>query len=114
MRTLKFALLLLAATSSFGFAAHRVRAAEHKTVAVTISEYAFHQDQVTVCTGETVEWKNLDDDPHTVTALDRSFDSKGLGQSDTFRHVFSAAGRFAYYCAAHPFMKGAVIVRKCG
>jgi plastocyanin len=45
-----------------------------------------------------------------VTADDGSFDSKGLGQGDTFSEVFSSPGRHPYHCAAHPFMKGVVIV----
>ena len=60
--------------------------------------------------GTGVSWSNEDDDPHTVTADDRSFDSKGLGQGETYRRVFAVPGRYPYHCAAHPFMKGVVIV----
>jgi len=78
--------------------------------AVLIQDYAFKAPTITVVVGTRVEWTNKDDDPHTVTADDGSFDSKGLGQGDTYSHVFTKPGRYPYHCAAHPFMKGVVIV----
>jgi plastocyanin len=79
-------------------------------VQVNIQDYAFQAPSITVAAGTEVDWTNKDDDPHTVTADDGSFDSKGLGQDDTFKHVFATPGRYPYHCAAHPFMKGVVIV----
>jgi len=80
------------------------------THAVAIQDYAFKDPTITIVAGTRVLWTNKDDDPHTVTADDGSFDSKGLGQGDTFSHVFAKPGRYPYHCAAHPFMKGVVIV----
>ena len=77
-----------------------------------IEDYAFKPATITVAAGTSVSWTQKDDDPHTVTADDGSFDSKGLGQGDTFAHTFVAAGRYPYHCSAHPFMKGVVIVTK--
>jgi plastocyanin len=77
---------------------------------VVIDGYAFKAPKVTIATGTAVVWKNNDDDPHTVTADDGSFDSKGLGQGDTFRHVFTKPGTYPYHCSAHPYMKGVVVV----
>lgn len=77
---------------------------------VAIDNYAFKTPTLTVPPGTTVEWKNGDDDPHTVTADDGSFDSKGLGNGDTYKHAFTKPGRYAYHCSLHPFMKGVVIV----
>jgi plastocyanin len=79
-------------------------------VNVSIENYAFKEPKITVAPGTAVVWKNMDDDPHTVTADDGSFDSKGLGQGDTFRHVFTKAGTYPYHCSAHPYMKGVVVV----
>ncbi len=78
---------------------------------VVISGYAFKAPKVTIVAGTAVVWKNQDDDPHTVTADDGSFDSKGLGQGDTFRYVFVKPGSYPYHCSAHPYMKGVVIVQ---
>ena len=82
------------------------------TVRVDIADYAFKPATVTVAPGATLTWTNHDDDPHTVTADDASFDSHGLGQGDTYRRTFTKPGRYPYHCAAHPFMKGVVIVEK--
>ena len=79
-------------------------------VHVSIDNYAFKAPSVTIAPGTAVVWKNQDDDPHTVTADDGSFDSKGLGQGDTFRHVFTKPGKYQYHCSVHPYMKGTVIV----
>ena len=80
---------------------------------VVISDYTFKSDSLTVCKGTTVTWKNSDDDPHTVTAYDGSFDSKGLGQGDTYTNTFDTVGSFRYYCKVHPYMKAVIIVKAC-
>lgn len=77
---------------------------------VTIENYAFQPATIRVAAGTEVVWTQKDDDPHTVTAYDGSFDSKGLGQGDVYKHVFDKPGRYPYHCTAHPFMKGVVIV----
>jgi plastocyanin len=79
---------------------------------VLIENYAFIPATLTIAPGTQVTWTNKDDDPHTVTADDGSFDSKGLGQGDEFRHTFTKAGRYAIHCAAHPFMKAVIIVKE--
>ena len=88
-----------------------IAAASPPTKAILVQDYAFHDPTVTVVPGTVVVWTNRDDDPHTVTADDGSFDSGGLGQGDTFKHTFGKPGRYPYHCAAHPFMKGVVIVK---
>ena len=84
------------------------------TARLTIENYAFKVPTVTVTAGTNVVWKNLDDDPHTVTATDGSFDSKGLAQGDTFTHRFSKPGTYRYYCKVHPMMRGTIIVKESG
>jgi plastocyanin len=80
-------------------------------VHVTIEGYSFKPATVTVPAGTTIAWKNLDDDPHTVTANDGSFDSKGLAQGDSWSRAFDKPGRYTYHCAIHPVMQGVVVVR---
>ena len=79
-------------------------------VHVAIDNYAFKAPTITVGVGSTVIWKNGDDDPHTVTADDNSFDSSGLDNGATYSRTFTKPGRYAYHCKLHPFMKGVVIV----
>jgi plastocyanin len=65
--------------------------------------------------GGTVKW-TFDDDqnnPHTATADDGSFDSstKVTGnKGDVFSFTFTKAGSFAYHCNYHANMKGTVTV----
>ncbi len=57
---------------------------------------------------------NDDDDAHTVTAADGSFDSKGLDTGGTWRHAFAKSGTYAYFCELHPFMKATIVVKAAG
>lgn len=76
---------------------------------ITISNFSF--DGVTeVAVGTTVVVTNLDNSPHTWTALDGSFDSGALGQDESFEFTFSEPGAFAYQCNFHPSMTGTVVV----
>ena len=79
---------------------------------VKIEDFAFKGALTTIPVGTTVVWTNADDDPHTVTADDGSFDSGGLGQNGTYRHRFATPGRYAYHCSLHPYMKGVLVVRE--
>jgi plastocyanin len=104
----------LGAALALGFAAHQAvadGATAATDVRIPIENYTFKTPKMTIVPGTAVVWQNKDDDPHTVTADDGSFDSKGLGQGDTFRHVFAKPGTFPYHCSAHPYMKGVVIVQ---
>ena len=105
------ALVLLVAGLVAGAAANP-SVADPATKMVAIADYAFKPASITIVAGTRVLWTQKDDDPHTVTADDGSFDSKGLGQGDTYARVFIKPGRYPYHCSAHPFMKGVVIVTK--
>jgi plastocyanin len=79
------------------------------TATVTIDNDAFNPTTITIAAGQTVTFTNRDDEAHTVTADDRSYDSKPM--RGTFRHRFTKRGRYAYHCEIHPFMHGVVIVK---
>jgi plastocyanin len=62
--------------------------------------------------GETIEWKNDDLTPHTVTSEGNTgFDSRSIEPGSSWRHTFDGAGSFPYYCTYHPEMKGTVVVK---
>ncbi len=107
-------LVAFAALISAGLVLSAASADTDADARLAIDNYAFKPPTITVCTGKALVWKNNDDDPHTVTAEDGSFDSKGLGLGDTFRHVFDKPGKYEYYCKVHPYMKAVVIVKECG
>lgn len=65
---------------------------------------------IQVAPGTTVSWTNDDTVVHTVTDLNGTFDSQLIQPSTTWRHSFSSAGTYHYFCTLHPWMKGIVIV----
>ena len=70
------------------------------------------QPRLQVTVGTTIEWKNNDPLPHSVTAVDKSFNSGLIQPGKTYRHTFAKAGSYNFYCVPHPFMKGVVVVRE--
>lgn len=75
-----------------------------------LTRWHFDPAELTVPAGTTVVWQNKGKEEHTVTAEDKSFDSGMKRSGATFQRAFPKAGRYAYYCAPHPWMKGAVQV----
>jgi plastocyanin len=65
---------------------------------------------VGVATGTEVTWQNQDPAEHTVTADGGVFGSDALPQGQKFSTRFDTPGRFAYFCAIHPAMRGTVEV----
>jgi len=71
---------------------------------------------LTVETGTTVIWKNLDAAAHLATSgtpdggPDGIFDSGMIMTNGTFEHEFTDSGEFQYYCLVHPWMVGTVTV----
>jgi plastocyanin len=78
---------------------------------IHIKNFAFVPASVTIPAGSTVRFIQDDETPHTVTAVDKSFDSGNLDQKATWKHTFTTAGTYTYSCAYHPYMKGTVIVK---
>jgi plastocyanin len=89
---------------------HPVRARAAADPPVSIVDFNFAPSSTTVHVGDTVTWTNNGQAPHTATANDGSFDTGTLQKGATGSHTFTTAGRFAYYCTIHPFMKGTVTV----
>ncbi len=78
-------------------------ASTHK---VEIRGFKFKPKTLNVKVGDTVVFTNTDGAQHTVTAVDRSWDSKNLGRGDTFELKISADMDTNYFCRIHPNMKG--------
>jgi plastocyanin len=82
-----------------------------KTYNINMLGYAFSPSSLTIKSGDTVVWKNLDSMSHTVTSdSGNELSSSSLGNGGTYSHTFSTAGTFAYHCAIHASMKGTIIV----
>jgi|RhiMethySRZTD1v2_1073278.scaffolds.fasta_scaffold1267480_2 plastocyanin len=78
---------------------------------VQIQEFKFAPAALTVGVGTTVTWVNGDEEPHTVTSKGGLFASPGLDHDEVFSRTFTTPGTFQYFCALHPRMTGAVIVK---
>ena len=61
--------------------------------------------------GDAVTFVNDDDDAHTATADDGSWDSEGLNQGQKWATPSPRAGKVTYHCTVHPFMKGTLVVQ---
>ena len=80
---------------------------------VHVKNFAYAPPSLTITTGESVTFINDDVTPHTVTASDsaKTFDSGNMDQNATWKHAFTKAGTYAYFCTYHPYMKGTITVK---
>jgi amicyanin len=78
---------------------------------VTIDNFTFGPQELTVPVGTTVKWVNHDDIPHNVVNKDKVFRSKALDTDDSYSFTFASAGTFDYFCGLHPHMQGKIIVK---
>jgi len=81
---------------------------------VSIANFAFSPDPLTIPVGTKVRWTNKDSPPHTVTADNGTFDSGTLNTGDEFAVDFGQPGTYTYHCAIHPNMTGTIIVTGAG
>jgi len=81
------------------------------TATVPISHFQFQMPNVSIPAGGSVTWKNLDGEPHTVTATDGAFRSGALDQGESFTFRFAKPGVYSYLCSIHPQMRATVTVR---
>ena len=89
------------------------KAHKHPTKTVVIRGFRFRPAQITIKRGTRVTWINKDPHPHTVTANKKgSFNSGLLRKGQRYSHVFKTAGKKAYHCEIHPFMRGSVVVKR--
>jgi len=72
--------------------------------------------EVSISTGSTVTWINIDNAAHTVTSgtpsggPDGLFDSSIIAMNSEFSYTFSESGMYDYFCIVHPWMTGIVSV----
>jgi plastocyanin len=106
------ALLMLSIACSWGVASGR---ADPKPAPqaheILIRGFMYQPEVVTVHIGDTVQWKNADIVPHTVTAADKSFNSGLIAPGATWKFEPKKSGTFPYSCKPHPNMHGKLIVQ---
>ncbi len=86
---------------------------------VTIKDYAFSPQTLTVKKGAAVTWTNLDSvphqaasDPHPAHTDLPSLVSGDLGKGQKYSFTFEKTGTFGYHCHIHPYMKGTIVVEE--
>lgn len=84
----------------------------HAQAAATIKihNFKFEPASVTIAAGDTVQFINADEEPHTATSTNGTFDSKALDTNETWNYTATQPGTFPYICSIHPFMKGTLTV----
>lgn len=106
MKSLKLWRVLLGLTVVAVFAS--VTHAETTTHHVEIQKLKFVPATLDVAPGDIIVWTNLDIVPHTVTALDGSWDSGNLDFEAQWSTTVTATMSSSYICRYHPAMKGAL------
>lgn len=93
------------------------RPVEAASSPVTIQNFAFAPQTLTISVGTSVTWTNLDAAPHTSTSDPNSavsWNSGSLGTNGSYSFTFTQTGTFTYHCAIHPFMQGSIVVQGAG
>jgi plastocyanin len=99
MRSLLFAVVLLSSPAM---------AADPQTV--TIDNFSFKPNVITVKPGTHIVFKNQDDLPHSVVIPDMQAKSPLMDTDGSYEADFEKPGEYKYFCGIHPMMTGTVIV----
>src|SRR6185437_4241501 len=84
--------------------------AQNAPVAVSIDNFTFNPQKLTVKAGTTVTWTNKDDIPHAIATASKQFRSKTLDTDDAYSFTFTTPGSYEYFCSLHPHMTGTIVV----
>jgi plastocyanin len=78
---------------------------------VSIDNFTFGPQTLTVKAGTTVTWTNKDDIPHGIASSNNAFTkSKALDTDDSYSFTFTTPGTYQYFCYVHPHMVGTIVV----
>jgi plastocyanin len=79
--------------------------------AVSIDNFTFGPQTLTVKAGTTVTWTNKDDIPHGIASANNGFArSKAMDTDDSYSFTFTTPGTYQYFCYIHPHMTGTIVV----
>jgi len=77
---------------------------------VSIDNFTFKPDVLTIKPGTIVTFVNHDDIPHSIVEKGGKFKSKVLDTDESFKMTFETAGDVTYFCGLHPHMTGRIVV----
>lgn len=116
-RTVAFVAIAIAAVVAVAVAAFALRplAPGGGVVRVVIADYSFSASDLTIRSGTTVQWVNMDHVYHTVTfgghdEHGSGVDSGPMGHMGRFSYTFTEPGTYEYHCDPHPYMTGTIVV----
>ena len=78
---------------------------------VLIEGMQFLPAELTVHSGDTVVWNNKDAFPHTVTSIQKRFDSRDIAPGHSWKFVATKRGDVPYLCTLHRTMLGKLSVK---
>jgi len=79
--------------------------------AVSIDNFFFTPQKLTVKAGTKITWTNKDDIPHGIASANNAFaKSQALDTDDSFSFTFTTPGTYQYFCYLHPHMTGTIVV----
>jgi len=88
-----------------------IATAQSAASAVSIDNFTFTPEKLTVKAGTKVTWTNKDDIPHGIAATDNAFSrSNALDTDDSYSFTFTTPGTYQYFCYVHPHMTGTIVV----
>ena len=103
--------LVIAMAVLLGIAPGMRTAAAQDATTVTIANFAFSPNQVTITAGTTVTWVNNNSTPHTATGDGGEFDSGTIDPAGSASITFDTPGTYAYHCSIHPNMTATIVVQ---
>ena len=87
------------------------RAQTTPVMAVSIDNFTFNPQTLTVKAGTMVTWTNKDDIPHGIAATGNAFKrSAAMDTDDSYSFTFTTPGTYQYFCYIHPHMTGTIVV----
>ena len=78
---------------------------------LSIHNFTFTPQTLTVKAGTTVTWINKDDIPHGIASSNTAFKKSGaLDTDDSYSFTLTTPGTYSYFCYLHPHMVGSIVV----
>ncbi len=77
---------------------------------IDIKDLEFSPAELLVRPGDRIIWTNQDIAPHTITAIDKSWDSQKIARNKEWYIDVTADMSTSYYCRYHPKMKAKLII----
>ncbi len=77
---------------------------------VSVEDFEFSPDAVTIDAGQTIRWVNDGAEKHTATADSLEWGTGTMNAGETFQKKFDEPGTYTYFCSYHTTMSGTIIV----